>query len=454
MTKHNRPRFTKISVRLSFSYGLLFFLTIIVLNVIILISIHSYIQQTATSQIENLLSTLTSEIQTTSDITTFDFLELSRTNENMDIIVLQGDTILVNTNSQYTPFEDTSSSVVRIESGENTVMYLTDFLTLQDAQTIQVQVIKNIDNEVDYYNALLIRLIILDGFVILASVLVGFYISQKALSPIDSMSKQAREISTSNLGQRIQINGPEDELSRLANTFNELISRLSKAYIMQNEFALNASHELSTPLSVVQGYVDLLDRWGKENPEVLEEAISSIQNELKHMNGLLDTLFMLSKTDNELIPIEKQDFPLNELVQQIVKEYTLIYANTPFVFQGGDHLWLNADPKLISQMIRAILDNAIKFNQGNSPIEMLLGENTNQITIQIRDHGIGIGREDLEHIFERFYRVDKARSKSIGGTGLGLSFVQWIVEMHHGKIDVQSTLHQGTTVTINLPKIH
>lgn len=446
-----RTRISKISVRLSFSYGILFFLTVFLLNIVILFFAQIYMNQTTSGQLENIRDTLLSEISNASDISGFDFVDLSHTNENIDIILIQNGSVVINTNPQYQPFAPSFQKVTKLESGENTIMYITDQIFLTDASVVDVQIIKNIDNDVDYFNAMSTMMLIIDAVIIVLSVLVGYWISRKALSPIDSMTKQAREISTSNLAKRIQISGPDDELTRLATTFNDLISRLSRAYIMQNEFALNASHELTTPLAVIQGYIELIDRWGKDTPDVMEEAITSIKAELKHMNGLLDTLYTLSKTDNELISLEKTEFLLNDLIIQLLKEYSLILTDTDFNFHAETKVLLFADTKLISQMIRAILDNSVKFNRNHAPIDITL-QSTDQIVIIISDRGIGIPEEDLSHIFERFYRVDKSRTKAVGGTGLGLSLVKWIVEMHHGNIEVASVLGKGTSVTIYFPK--
>lgn len=451
MNNHKRVRFSKISVRLSFAYAIVFFITIIILNITILASIQFYTNQTNANQLQDIKDTILREIHTETDISNFDFAELSKTSENIDILLLQGSDILVSTNGEYQQLPESSQSVRRLETAENTVMYITGQITLEGGAQVAFQVIKNIDNDLDFFNALFSGMIIIDAVIIVLSVLVGFFISRKALSPIDSMTKQAREISTSNLGQRIIIEGPDDELSRLARTFNELIARLSKAYIMQNEFALNASHELSTPLSVIKGYIDLIDRWGKEDKSVFDEAILSIKNELHHMTGLLDALYMVSKTDNELIPIEKTEFCLDDLLQQVLKEYALVFEEETFEFQSESKQMVFGDPKLISQMVRALLDNSIKYNRHHSPIQILL-RNGDMTELEIKDEGVGIPSGDLEHVFERFFRVDRARTKTIQGSGLGLSIVKWIVDMHHGTVRIDSELEKGTSVIIHLPR--
>lgn len=443
-----KTKSSKISTRLSFSYGLLFFLTVALMNVVILFSIQLYMKQTTQQQLLNIQDTIVENIQSSNDLNTYDFQELTNIYDNVGVIIFLDDTIYVQTDNINTVLPLNHNSLSYYEDGENTYMYTTYNISITDLGILNLQVVKNTDNQIDYFNALFSRMLIVDVFIIMISILVGYIISKKALSPIDSMTKQVNQISSSNLSKRIEINGPDDELSRLANTFNDLLSRIAQTYQLQNEFALNASHELSTPLAIINGYINLIDRWGKKDPAIYSEAINSIKHELKNMTTLLDTLYLMSKSDNELVPIDKQPFSLTELLSQIVKEYTMLYPEESVQLVTDTDVVMNADKKLISQMIRSIIDNAIKYNKNHLPI-IVSAEITPNITIKIEDHGVGIPDTDIPHIFERFYRVDKARSKKIGGTGLGLSIVKWIVDRHGGSIEVQSSFGEGTTFTIH-----
>lgn len=418
------------------------------MNVVILFSIQLYMKQSTQQQLLNIQDTIIENVKTTNDLNTYDFNELTNIYDNVGVIIFLDNTVYVQTDNVNTSLPPNHSSLRYYEDGENTYMYTSYNITINDMGILSLQVIKNTDNQIDYFNALFSRMLIVDVFIIMISILVGYIISKKALSPIDSMTKQVNQISSSNLNKRIEIDGPDDELSRLANTFNDLLSRISTTYQLQNEFALNASHEMSTPLAIITGYINLIDRWGKGDPAIYSEAIDSIKHELKNMTTLLDTLYLMSKSDNELVPIEKQSFSLSELLSQIVKEYTMIYPQETIQFESLSNVEINADEKLISQMIRSIIDNAIKYNKNNQPI-IVSAEKNQHVMIKIEDHGVGISEKDIPHIFERFYRVDKARSKKIGGTGLGLSIVKWIVDRHFGTIEVKSTLGEGTTFIIH-----
>lgn len=441
----------KLSTKLSFAYGIIFLLTIVIMNAIILFALNGYMNHASSEQLIGMNDTIHSNLSKQTDLTQFDFADLVKTNENTNIVIYDTTTTYINTGSDTVfPNDQNDTLITQLESGEITVMYLSDTITL-DGHTYQIQIIKNMDNERDYFRTLISTMLIIDVFIMLFSILVGWFISKKALSPIDTMTKQAKTISTSNLSKRIKISGPDDELSRLANTFNDLISRLSDAYIIQNQFALNASHELATPLAVVKGYIDLIARWGKEKPEVFEEAVKTIRKELTHMTSLLDSLYEISKTDNELVPIERTSFDMNEIIHHNIKELNLIHPEQRITFEPAEQAILNADAKLMTQMIRALLDNAIKYNRDNLPINILLNQTKKDTIIIIKDQGVGIEKENLPHIFERFYRIDKSRSRSIGGTGLGLAIVKWIIDMHKGTINVLSKVDQGTTFRITLP---
>lgn len=307
------------------------------------------------------------------------------------------------------------------------------------------------DNEENYIHALAGIMLIVDGFVSLLAIIVGYIISRKALSPIDKITNQAKKISASDLSARIQIDGPDDELKRLSDTFNDLITRIQCSYEKQNRFTLDASHELATPLAVIKGYIDVLDRWGKNDKKVLNESISSIKVELANMTSLLDTLLFLSKGDNEIYKIEKTKFWMNDLIKEIVKESNLVDERHNIICSKYPEFQIDGDRRLIKQMLRAIIDNSIKYSPEDTEISIAYSANENIADIEISDNGIGISKEDLTHIFDRFYRVDKARSRSIGGSGLGLSLVKWIVEIHKGSIAAESEIGEGTKMTIKLP---
>jgi len=295
---------------------------------------------------------------------------------------------------------------------------------------------------------------ILGIFNILGLIFIIFFgskASRKLLSPIKVMTKTVKEISINVLDKRLDVSGSKDELKDLAKTFNEMLDRIQKSVEQQNQFVSDASHELRTPIAVIQGYADLLNRWGKDDPLVLEESISAIKSEAESMKSLVEKLLFLARGDKNTKRVEMADFILNEVINEILKETRLIDKNHNILNDQNEDFIVHADQKLIKEAIRIFMDNSIKFTPAGGTIKLNSYKKNKRAFISIEDTGIGISQEDLPYIFNRFYRADKSRNKASGGTGLGLAIAKWIIDNHNGKVDVWSELNTGTVVRIELP---
>ncbi|ACV63806.1 histidine kinase [Desulfofarcimen acetoxidans DSM 771] len=279
----------------------------------------------------------------------------------------------------------------------------------------------------------------------------GSKASRKLLAPIKVMTSTVKEISINVLDKRLDVSGSKDELKDLAKTFNDMLNRIQKSVEQQNQFVSDASHELRTPIAVIQGYADLLDRWGKDDSQVLEESISAIKGEAESMKSLVEKLLFLARGDKNTQRVEMSDFALNEVVNEILKETKLIDKSHNIINDQNEQFIIHADPKLIKEAMRIFIDNSIKFTPAGGTIKLNSYIKNKRAFISIEDTGIGISQEDLPYIFNRFYRADKSRNKSSGGTGLGLAIAKWIIDNHYGKIDVWSELNAGTLVRIELP---
>ncbi len=447
-------RLSKISHRLTIIYAMLFFAALALVNFATLFSINYYINQTATEQLQAVDQVIINDIKSLNDIPKMDLKKFSQIADNVDVSLIYNNRIIYNTGEKYILKDkgnNDAGKVFTAESGENKIIFLSDTVTLNDGARITIQVVKDMDNEENFIHALAGIMLFIDILVFLLAIIGGYLISRKALSPIDKITNQAKQISASDLSARIKIDGPDDELKRLSDTFNDLIARIQCSYEKQNRFTLDASHELATPLAVIKGYIDVLDRWGKDDRDVLNESISSIKVELANMISLLDTLLFLSKGDNEIYKMEKTKFWMNHLIKEIVKESHLVDEKHSIVCSEYPEFQIEGDRRLIKQMLRAIVDNSIKYSPEDTKINIEYSVSEDKAIIEISDEGIGIPEEDLTHIFDRFYRVDKARSRSIGGSGLGLSLVKWIVDIHKGSIEAESEIGKGTKMKIALP---
>lgn len=286
---------------------------------------------------------------------------------------------------------------------------------------------------------------------IIAITLIGSGVSRRLLAPIKTMTKTVKEISFNRLDKRLDVSGSKNELKDLARTFNDMLDSIQKSVEQQNRFVSDASHELRTPISVIQGYANLLARWGKDDRKVLEESITALQSEAENMNHLIEELLFLAREDSGTLKINREEFRLSEVITEIIYETNLIDANHQFVNEINEDFVINADRKLLKEAVRILIDNSIKYTPADGAITLNCYLKNKKAVISIEDTGIGISKEDLPNIFTRFYRADKSRTKGTGGTGLGLTIAKLIIDNHNGKINVWSELNKGTIFRIELP---
>ncbi|MDR2505291.1 MAG: HAMP domain-containing histidine kinase [Oscillospiraceae bacterium] len=275
--------------------------------------------------------------------------------------------------------------------------------------------------------------------------------SRALLAPIGSIANTAQQLTESNLSMRINVAGTQNELRDLAMMVNAMLDRIESAYNRQKQFVSDASHELRTPIAVLQGYADLLARWGKDAPEVRDEAISAIQNETVSMKVLVENLLFLARHDKRTLKMEPHPFSLADLMNEVVKETELIAGDHHIDKSVIEDAALNADRTQIKQALRIFVDNALKYTLEGGVVSLSSAVAGTHCRISISDTGIGIAKEELPKVFDRFYRSDSARDLAGSGHGLGLSIARIIVSSHGGTINVRSKLKQGSTFTVSLP---
>lgn len=242
------------------------------------------------------------------------------------------------------------------------------------------------------------------------------------------------------------------DLRSLEIAINNLIDRMRESQKQQQRFVSDASHELRTPISVIQGYVNMLDRWGKEDEKILAESIEAIKNESEHMKDLIEQLLFLARGDSGRHTLRFTQVDLTEMVKDVKEESEMIDARHPYVFEGPDYpVKAEADLSMLKQSLRILVQNAAKYTSEGEKISLRVKEIDGKPAFIVQDEGIGMSEKDVIHIFERFYRAEPARQRSEGGTGLGLSIAKWIVDAHNGQIQVLSRPQFGTRFTIILP---
>jgi len=263
-------------------------------------------------------------------------------------------------------------------------------------------------------------------------------------------------IDATKLDKRIPVDEKQKELKDLANAINGMLDRIDESYTSQVRFVSDASHELRTPIAVIQGYANLLDRWGKNDPETMQEAIDAIKSESENMKDLIEQLLFLARGDNETLQLYPEVFDCGELVEEILHETQIIDASHRFRKKGSTKGLIKADRQLMKQAIRILIDNSIKYTpQEGEIIVSVNAENKENgfVRISVQDNGIGINSDNLPYIFDRFYRSDESRARKTGGSGLGLAIMKWIIDRHAGTIEVISRENIGTRTTIVMPEI-
>jgi two-component system sensor histidine kinase ArlS len=295
---------------------------------------------------------------------------------------------------------------------------------------------------------------------------------RRALQPLSDLARTARSINQSRmvqpdahlrdltgaidtinitqLNRRISISSEDKELKELASAINGMLDRIDGAYRSQIRFVSDASHELRTPISVIQGYANLLDRWGKKDEKALQESIDAIKGEAESMKELVEQLLFLARGDNDSMKLNMEIVDLSRITEEVVRETCMIDENHKFITKVQDDVYTVGDAQLIKQAIRIFVDNSIKYTPPGEPISVSAAMEGDVAKVSVQDSGIGISPEDLPHIFDRFFRSDNSRARKTGGTGLGLSIAKWILDRHNAEVEVLSREDLGTRITISM----
>ena len=238
------------------------------------------------------------------------------------------------------------------------------------------------------------------------------------------------------------------ELAGLETAVNKLMSRMRDSYRQQARFVSDASHELRTPIAVIKGYADLLDRWGKTDEKILDESIQAIKSESENMQHLVEQLLFLARGDSGRTTLNITDFDITEMMKEVCEESAMIDQTHTYLFEGEEPVPFRGDISLIKQAARILIENASKYTPEGGEIKLKSLVSDGHPAFSVQDSGIGISESDIPHIFDRFYRADDSRSKQTGGSGLGLAIAKWIVERHGGRFEIISRKDIGTRITV------
>ncbi len=317
----------------------------------------------------------------------------------------------------------------------------------------------------------------LNDLAVRAEALSGFSLDDSRLQKLEGAIERAGRNSDD-----IKVTTGDKELESIEIALNSLLKKMQDAQKQQSRFVSDASHELRTPISVIQGYVNMLDRWGKEDPEVLNEAIEALKNESEHMKELIEQLLFLARGDSGRNTLVFEDFDLRETMQEVWEESLMIDEKHKYVYKNAlpedsyecadtvsgkdengektessvsrktaEKFIIHGDKAMVKQSIRILVQNASKYSNEGDTISLDVKKTEGGICYVVQDEGVGMTDTDVVHIFERFYRSDKARNSGTGGSGLGLSIAKWIVDAHNASVEVLSRPDFGTRFTVRFP---
>ncbi len=281
----------------------------------------------------------------------------------------------------------------------------------------------------------------------------GYLLASRSLAPLRSMAEQTRRIGGATLHTRLEIGRAAEELQTLAASFNELLSRLDQSFESMRRFVADASHELRTPIAVIRGEADVAlvqDRPAAE----YRESLAIILDESRRLSRLVDDLLNLARADAGHVRLEVREFYFNELLAEACRsaQAAALARNIQLECSGGPDIPFRGDEELLRRLVVNLLDNAIRYTPPGGRVSASLDAEPAELRLRVRDTGVGIGPEEAPHVFERFYRIDKARSREAGGFGLGLSIVKWIAESHQGAVALSSRPAEGSVFTVTLPR--
>lgn len=366
--------------------------------------------------------------------------------QGFDILIFSDKNLIYSSNKH--KYYVNKSELIYFDNSLNSLLYLPEYKFNIYEKKYKIVIVHSLGKAIETYKKLLLFILGIDLFRILIMMIKGKKLNKKVLKPIEDMTEIAKRISAKNLSERINVEGTKNELRDLAKTINNMMNRIEISYNHQKQFVSDASHELRTPISVIQGYANLLNRWGKNDKEVLEESVIAIKHEAENMKDLVEKLLFLARHDKKTLKLNKTKFEIKPLLEEMIKETKIIVKSHIIENNIETNATLYGDKQSIKQAIRIFIDNAIKYTPEGGKITISCFIDYNDCIIEITDTGVGISKKDIKRIFDRFYRADPSRTDNKSSHGLGLSIAKLIVLAHNGKIKVRSKIGEGSTFSL------
>ncbi|GFN32358.1 HAMP domain-containing sensor histidine kinase [Paenibacillus xylaniclasticus] len=317
-------------------------------------------------------------------------------------------------------------------------------------QVASLEIMRKLNSLDTYLQILVVALAVTSAGAILFAIFGTYWFTSRLTSPIQQMVSTMREIDRSGKLRKIEAKPEDDsaEMQQLVRAFNQMIDRLDRTFARQKQFVADASHELKTPLTVISSYAGMLKRWGRDDAAVRDEAIEAIAREVERLQNLTKSMLTLADAEQEDW-LNVETFDLVPIVDELAEMMHVTFGRTVRVNAASGSVKMKGDRDKIRQLLVILIDNAIKYSKDS--IDVKISAVKQSVRLYVTDKGIGIPENEIPYLFERFYRVDGARTRSTGGVGLGLSIAKRIVDLHEGQIEVISKPEQGTTIMLQFP---
>ena len=317
----------------------------------------------------------------------------------------------------------------------------------------RIQVAAPMDDFYDAIDQFKLMILLLSPLLLILASAGGYWLSRRALAPVDQITRAAQDINSNSLAKRLDIPQSGDELQRLSETLNSMLGRLESSFNRITQFTADASHELRTPLALMRTTTEVSLRTSQTVADY-REAQQEVLAELEKTSSLVEKLMLLARADAGVETLQHTPVNLAECLRDACKDGRILADAKQLIFSEDvepSELFVEGDSHALRRLFLILIDNAVKYTSSGGSVTVGLKRSNNCAVAECRDTGIGISADDLPNIFERFYRADKARSREVGGVGLGLSIARWVAEAHKGSIEVQSAPGTGSVFRISLP---
>lgn len=444
----------KLRMKIQLFSSLFMLILILLINTAVYFMFDKISTTSELDKLVNQTNTIVETLQVNADIPKRDLLSASLGANSM-IRVFERDKVepklTVTKESEYRhlpgKFSDSESHTIKKSEDGTKIAIVSKPIIWDDGEIVTLENTEYLINLQSAMKTLFYVLFIASLFMLIPTIVGGSLLSRFLLQPIKLLTETMKENTQQGKWKKIDLEDrSHDELYEMEKTFNDMIEQLKETFGKQEVFVSDASHELKTPISIVKSYAQLLNRQGKDRPEIFDESTEAISSEADRMQNIVEQLLLLAKNKQEAA-FDRMD--VAKLCEKVVNIFEGAYSRNFELHIEKQPVYVNGDIHQLEQLLYILIDNAYKYS--NDEVKISVYNDSEEVVVQITDDGQGISEEDQKYIFDRFYRVDKARSRDTGGTGLGLAIAKEIINTHKGQLFVSSKEGEGSTFTFKLP---